>query len=82
MKAKYIIIDNRLGVIFPDFVQHVDMAAYLRHKGEVTSAGFVSYHCPDYYSLNIEAHGESISLGIKSKPEEDSRLLTRMLQGY
>lgn len=75
--AKYIIIDEREPVIFPDTMTHADVANALGGAHLITSAGFVHIDWRGAYS----AYGESISLKKKSKPEEDSTLINRRLGG-
>lgn len=70
MQAKYIRWDTGLVdaiIIFPDFVQHRDMAAGLH--GKIISAGFIN---PE----TLNCYGKSISLDLKSLPE-DSDLARR-----
>jgi hypothetical protein len=56
-------------ILFPDFMAHSDAA-----KGhEVSSAGFVD-------TDTWRCYGESVSLGIPSNPESDTRVLQLMLQ--
>lgn len=74
--AKYIIFDTGLNynpVIFPNHVQHGSMAMML---GQWTPerAGFVRV---DEHG-NVVAYGESISLGLKSNPEIDNKLLAKL----
>lgn len=75
-RAKYIVIDNGgLGgeeiIIFPAFKQHKEMTPL----GRIVSAGFVSRN--DAMRCGFYTHGESISLGIKSRP--DDQMLLEML---
>ena len=75
--AKYIIFDtglNYVPIIFPNHVQHGSMALML---GQWTPerAGFVRVEDDG----SVVAHGESISLKLKSDPELDSKLLAKML---
>lgn len=72
-QAKYIILDERLPIIFPEMMTHADVAQALGHH-RVTSAGFVNINKEGKYN----AYGESFSLSIKSTPE-DSALINRAL---
>lgn len=70
---KYTVIDgvpDEYAIAFPASVNH-DNVGLVRHT---VSAGFctVSDH-------SVRAHGESVSLGITSRPEKDSALLTHMM---
>jgi hypothetical protein len=71
MNTKYII--GPYGpIVFDECYTHADIARGLT----VTSAGFVffgndgKFHC----------HGKSTSLGINSKPEEDSREINKLFE--
>lgn len=71
---KYIILDDGeipRGFTFPDTAQHVDVANALKRFGIPIGAGFIVIQ-PDEGSWigseQIRCHGESDSLGIKSKP--------------
>lgn len=73
-KAKYIVIDNGSNVfpvVFPDFLNHDDMARNV--GGEVISAGFV-----EVMEDHVYTGGRSTSLQLKSR-EEDQDMLTRLL---
>lgn len=74
-KMKYIVVDNGSWIdpyIFSEAVQHFEMASNIH--GDVISAGFV------YWTPNgLECYGESISLDVKSRPEEDSKMINKML---
>ena len=72
---KYVIIDDCFPVVFSAAIPHKDVAIGLCSHGPVTSAGFLTDQ-----GDHISAHGESVSLDIKSKPG-DSRILTRFLKG-
>ena len=70
MKAKYIIINNRIGeipIIFPLFFGHND---FNFNREKIISAGFVLIN-----ETGISCYGESDSLGIKSRGKEDGELI-------
>lgn len=72
---KYIVVDNGqwdAPVIFDEGVQHFNMAQNI--PGTLLSAGFVVF-TPD----GLECYGESVSLGVKARPEEDTKLINRMI---
>jgi hypothetical protein len=79
MTAKYIIADGS-AIVFSPAIQHSEMA---RGFGEVEGAGFVSFGTKeDEYGETIVTsycYGESISLGIKSRGEIDSMMVTRQI---
>lgn len=75
--AKYIVFDNGLNdvpVVFPHHIEHSTIAAQLQHW-TILSAGYVTFS-PDGPSC----HGESISLGVKSRTREDTLLIIRELR--
>ena len=75
-KSKYIIIDNANGIIpvvFTELAVHSDVVRGFM-PGTILGAGFCFiaddvYHC----------YGESISLNVKSRGDEDSNLLNKFL---
>lgn len=75
--AKYVIIDGS-AIVFSAAIQHKDM---VRHGQKCESAGFVTFHYMEGDDDHIYAkcYGESVSLGIKSNPEDDSRRITRQI---
>lgn len=77
--AKYIIVDSpRYGeypIIFPMFIDHSTMA----YSHTVISAGFVHITGDDYKALS-NCFGESTTLKLKSRQEEDSRLVDQLLR--
>ena len=70
---KYIIFEGPLCqevVIFSSVMTHSNVAICIGH--EVVSAGFVEF------SEHPQAYGESVSLGIKSRPEDTARILRHL----
>jgi hypothetical protein len=78
-KAKYVIIDGS-AIVFSAAIQHSDM---VRFNQKVDGAGFVVFDVSkDSYGDEIivaKAYGKSVSLGIESRPEIDSRLITNQI---
>ena len=78
-KAKYIIVkgafDLKTPILFPDNIEHKTVAQGF----EVISAGFVVLD-PSENGLDVFCSGESISLGIKSNPATDEKLIWRVFQ--
>ena len=73
-ECKYVILKkNAVPVLFQASVEHKDEA----NGRPVRSAGFVKLT----KSGEICCYGRSESLGIESKPEVDSKLITAMLRG-
>lgn len=86
MKTKYIVVTNGPGeletmIIFPETTIHKHMAegARVARAGRPVSAGFLSITTDKKDRPRVSAFGESESLGIKSRPEEDSRLAAETL---
>jgi hypothetical protein len=79
-KAKYIIGGYmQQPIVFPETINHSDMARYLGWIGEenkVVGAGFVSIQDDGY-----KVYGESISLRVKNRGIEDEKILNRYLGG-
>jgi hypothetical protein len=79
VKVKYVIV-NGSAIVFSGAIQHKDMVGL---NDNVEGAGFVYFQTEkDSFGDTIivaKAYGESISLGIKSRGEEDSKLITRQI---
>lgn len=78
-KTKYVIVDGN-AIIFSNLIQHSYMVG---HNQKVDGAGFVYFNVDKDEDGNTiiicEAYGESISLGVKSRGEEDSKILTKQI---
>ena len=79
-EVKYVIVGGS-AIVFSAAIQHKDMVGY---NEKCEGAGFVHFATetdPTYGDTIIVAkcYGKSVSLGIESRPEEDSRILTRQL---
>lgn len=73
--AKYIRTKKDQIVIFPESFNHSDFAEF-----EPINAGFVDIKIdPDNHLFTCNCHGRSYSLGLKSKPEEDTELIKKQL---
>jgi len=76
---KYVVFDSLRFVIFPDFVSH-DTFAHLKP----TSAGYVKFSTEiDEWgeeAIIANCYGDSFSLKIESKKEEDNRVLNTGLR--
>lgn len=73
-RSKYVILDQGVIVplVFSELINHLDVARCI--GGQVVGAGFCfideeKYHC----------YGESISLKVVSRPDEDARILNKYL---
>jgi len=76
MKTKYIVIKHPKYpidtlIMFPEYIPHNDYDVH----GQIISAGFVLINNGEFI-----CHGESISLGVKSRPAEDSALANKMFR--
>lgn len=78
-KAKYVIVEGS-AIVFSAAIQHKEMVGY---NQRCDGAGFVTFHTSvDEYGdtiIKANCYGESVSLGIKSRPEQDSALVTRQI---
>jgi len=78
-KSKYIILETGLipmglPIVFSDLLTHADVARGIEYSGKVHGAGFC-YVVNDRYVC----YGESVSLNVKSRGEEDSKILNKLL---
>ena len=72
-KYKYIKFEYGDFVVFPPVINHNDMARMANRTGDVgaaVSAGFVDTQDGG----ELHCFGESISIGIKSKPEDSEEI--------
>ena len=77
---KYVVMADNLGIekpyIFSGLDQHSDVAFCL--PGKAVSGGFIA---PGTDGILI-CYGESISLNLKSRPEQDAKLINKFLHGH
>ncbi len=69
MSMKYLILrtqDGETPIIFPEFMYHDQVEEALDHE-EVIAAGFIKIE-----SGKLQCYGESSSLGIASRSEDDA----------
>jgi hypothetical protein len=74
MKTKYVVTKDNEIIVFPELLQHSEFRRF-----EPISAGFISFGVNKQGNPTCSCYGESISLGIKSRPEEDTLLAKRQL---
>jgi len=77
-KGKYIIFNPyNKPLLFNEFFEHKDF----KNQDEIKSAGFfwVSDDKNEPYGIKVTCYGESISLGVKSIPEDDAKDIKAML---
>lgn len=84
MRLKYILDEYGNFALFSEANAHNDIAKGFYQKPE--SAGFCkvlvgSNTETKAFVLYVECYGESISLNLKSRPE-DSEIITKKLNGY
>ena len=80
LKQKYIRTDENMIIVFPELLQHSDFKHF-----KPVSAGFIlisTKQVGKYYETNCECYGESVSLGLKSNEEEDTRLAKKQILGH
>jgi hypothetical protein len=73
-RTKYIITEHNEIIVFPELFQHSDF----RHF-KPKSAGFISFGINKEGNPSCSCYGESISLGLKSDPENDTKIAKRQL---
>lgn len=72
------VVVKKFIVIFPDYINHSDMAAMI--NGTPVSAGFVSVGVGTDGEMKASCYGKSVSLGgLESQPEVDDRMVCRLL---
>ncbi len=74
LKKKYVITRDELIIVFPELIEHRQFS-----KFEPVSAGFISFGIGDHGQMTCQCYGESISLGIESRPEEDTSIAMQQL---
>lgn len=76
-KAKYIISETELPMVFSELQTHADVAYAIFGGAKIIGAGFVHVNREGEYVC----YGESVSLRVKSRGDEDSKILNKMLGG-
>jgi hypothetical protein len=74
LKQKYIITKERVIIVFPELMQHSDFKDW-----NPISAGFISFGVNKEGNPTCSCYGKSISLGLESNPEEDTKIAKRQL---
>lgn len=79
--VKYVIIDGS-AIVFTAAIMHSEM---LKHHQKAEGAGFVRFYPrKNEWGEDViiaRCYGESISLGVKSREEEDSFIITSQICG-
>jgi hypothetical protein len=73
-RVKYIRTKDNAIIIFAEFMNHSDFRNF-----NPVSAGFISFGINKEGNPTCSCYGESISLNMKSNPEEDTLLAKRQL---
>jgi hypothetical protein len=73
-RVKYIRTKDNEIIIFAEFMNHSDFRNF-----NPVSAGFISFGINKEGNPTCSCYGESISLNMKSNPEEDTLLAKRQL---
>ena len=86
---KYVVVEYRgceLPIIFDPILGHNEVAPIV---GTVLGAGEVNFRTvvmgtmpPDETPITVGCWGQSTSLGIKSRGDEDAKLIERMVNPY
>ena len=76
LKQKYIVTENDVMIVFSELLEHSRFRSF-----NPISAGFISIGAEDKYKPTIQCYGESVSLDIKSREEEDTMLAKRQILG-
>jgi len=78
-------------VVAPEIAKHVDFVPRTVENEDLLSAGFCKVYYtgqlrlhPEtfeagYQEVRVRCYGRSVSLGLESRPKEDSKLLTRYI---
>jgi hypothetical protein len=74
LKQKYVITKRKVIIVFSELLQHSDF----RHFDPI-SAGFISFGVNKEGNPTCNCWGESISLGLKSRPDEDTKIAKMQL---
>lgn len=79
---KYIVLRQNFGsfakeipVIFPDVLVHSDVAETMKRLPELRSADVISAGFVSSLDCDVACHGESTTLKLKSRGEQDSKFI-------
>jgi hypothetical protein len=74
MDVKYVITKENQIIVFPELFQHKDFSHF-----NPIRAGFISFGVNKEGNPTCSCYGESISLGLKSDSELDTKIAKRQL---
>lgn len=76
---KYLLTKQGDLIVFSDGLSHSEMAG----RRDIVGAGFIRFHDTNDAELaRAECYGESVSLKIKSRKEEDEEIINRRIKYY
>lgn len=78
-QMKYLVVAKsgfELPIVFSPVIQHKEIAKSFE---EVVSGGFVYVSSNMQGELSVCCSGESLSCGVRSRPEKDAKLIARNL---
>lgn len=76
-RVKYIRTKDDQIIVFGEYYQHSEFARF-----EPISAGFIAIGADGRHEPTCSCYGESVSLKLQSKPEEDTKLARKQILGY
>jgi hypothetical protein len=74
LKQKYVITEHGVIIVFPEIIQH----SRFRNFNPI-SAGFISFGLNESGNPTCSCYGDSFSLNLKSRPEDDTVIAIRQL---
>lgn len=74
-RVKYVVTPEEYVIIFSECIMHSAFKGF-----KPISAGFISFGVNKDGNPTCSCWGESISLGLESRPERDTQLAKRQLQ--
>jgi len=74
LKQKYVITEHGEIIVFPELIQH----STFRNFNPI-SAGFIYFGLNEDGNPTCSCYGDSVSLNLKSRPEDDTKLAIRQL---
>lgn len=74
LKTKYVLTKDRVIIVFSELLQHKEFESF-----NPISAGFISFGVNKEGNPTCSCYGESISLGLQSDPERDTKIAKMQL---
>lgn len=87
MNVKYIMLGKKgsmmhTPILFPEHLEHIDVANKFGGKENIVSAGFTSIGIGADGEMDASCWGESVSLGMSADSKKDAAFIKRMFIGY